>query len=77
MISSQTLHRPSRGKWSRKANRILEVRSDASSFFAYSKTRLRANCDEKVPGDTRGDEWSRGEDERVAAMTGHKKADAG
>jgi hypothetical protein len=50
----------------------LEVRSDGSSLFAYSKTRLRANCDEKVSGDT-----SRGEDERVAAMTGHKKADAG
>jgi hypothetical protein len=38
---------------------------------------MRAYCDEKVLIDSRGDEWSRGEDEMVAAMTGHKKADAG
>ena len=77
MISSQTFHRPSpRGRWSRKANRILEVGSDAGSFSAYSSTRERANRDEKVLAGSRGDEWSRGEDEMVAAMTGHKKADA-
>jgi hypothetical protein len=39
---------------------------------------VRANCDEKVLIDSRGDQWSRGEEEMVAAaMTGHKKADAG
>jgi hypothetical protein len=37
---------------------------------------MRAYCNEKVPIDSRSDEWSRGEDEMVAAMTGHKKADA-
>ena len=39
---------------------------------------MRAYCDEKVSTDSRGDdESSRGEDEMVVAMTGHKKADAG
>jgi hypothetical protein len=39
---------------------------------------MRAYCDEKVSIDSRGDdERSRGEDEMVVAMTGHKKADAG
>jgi hypothetical protein len=38
---------------------------------------VRAICAGEVLAGSRGDEWSRGEDEMVAAMTSHKKADAG